>query len=239
MRILLVEDDELLGDGILTGLKQHNHVVDWVKDGISAEQAIEVESFDMVILDLGIPRKDGIDVVTTLRKKENHTPVLILTARDTTDDKIKGLNAGADDYMAKPFDLDELEARIRALHRRNAGAASTVITRGNLELDPASHNATLDGVSLNMPRREFTLLQKLLENQGRVISRDNLLQSLYGWSDEVDSNTLEVHIHNLRKKLGTKTIRTIRGVGYMIDKLSSQEDKNNTSSNESAAEDGD
>lgn len=234
MRILLVEDDELLGDGILAGLKQRNHVVDWVKDGISAEQAIEVEKFDMVLLDLGIPRKDGIEVLTTIRKKENHTPVLILTARDATDDKIRGLDAGADDYMVKPFDLDELEARIRALHRRNSGSATTVIKRGDLELDPASHTAALNGASLNMPRREFTLLQKLLENQGRVISRDILLQSLYGWDDEVDSNTLEVHIHNLRKKLGTKAIRTIRGVGYMIEKLSSNSDADSTRDGEDA-----
>jgi len=219
MRILLVEDDELLGDGIATGLKQRNNVVDWVKDGLSAEQALDIENFDVVVLDLGLPRKDGIEVITTIRKKDDHTPVLILTARDSTDDKIKGLDAGADDYMSKPFDLDELEARVRALHRRNAGSVSTTIVRGDLELDPASHTATLGGISLNMPRREFTLLQKLLENQGRVISRDNLLQSLYGWDDEVDSNTLEVHIHNLRKKVGTKTIRTIRGVGYMIEKL--------------------
>jgi two-component system response regulator QseB len=219
MRILLVEDDELLGDGIAAGLKQRNNVVDWVKDGLSAEQALEVENFDIVVLDLGLPRKDGIEVVSSIRKKQNATPVLILTARDSTDDKIKGLDAGADDYMVKPFDLDELEARIRALHRRNSGSASTTIKRGNLELDPASHTATLDGNSLNIPRREFALLQKLLENQGRVVSRDSLLQSLYGWDDEVDSNTLEVHIHNLRKKLGSKTIRTIRGVGYMIEKV--------------------
>lgn len=232
MRILLVEDDELLGDGILSGLKQSNHVVDWVKDGISAEQALSIENFDMVVLDLGIPRKDGIEVITTIRKKENATPILILTARDSIDDKIKGLNAGADDYMVKPFDLDELEARIRALHRRNAGSPSTVITRGGLELDPASHVASLDGKDLNMPRREFALLQKLLENQSRVVSRENLLQSLYGWDDEVDSNTLEVHIHNLRKKLGATAIRTIRGVGYMMEKISATDtNTDNTSEN--------
>lgn len=223
MRILLVEDDELLGDGIYAGLKQHRHVVDWVKDGVAAEQALDIENFDMVVLDLGLPRKSGIEVLQGLRNKEDATPVLILTARDSTDDKIKGLDAGADDYMVKPFDLEELEARIRALHRRNSGTKSTSIKRGGLELDPASHTATLDGTSLNMPRREFSLLQKLLENQGRVISRDNLLQSLYGWDDEVDSNTLEVHIHNLRKKLGSKTIRTVRGVGYIIEKLDTDE----------------
>ncbi len=231
MRILLVEDDELLGDGIATGLKQRNNVIDWVKDGVSAEQALDIENFDVVVLDLGLPRKDGLEVITSLRKKEDHTPVLILTARDSTDDKIKGLDAGADDYMVKPFDLDELEARVRALHRRNSGTASTVISRGSLELDPASHTAQLDGNSLNMPRREFTLLQKLLENQGRVISRNNLLQILYGWDDEVDSNTLEVHIHNLRKKLGADTIRTIRGVGYMIEKLTESSSNSNDDNN--------
>jgi len=225
MRILLVEDDELLGDGIATGLKQRNNVVDWVKDGIAAEQSLDVEEFDLVILDLGLPRKDGLQVIQSIRKKENHTPVLILTARDSTDDKIKGLDAGADDYMVKPFDLDELEARIRALHRRNSGSSSSVIVRGNLELDPASHIASLDGEPLNIPRREFALLQKLLENQGKVVPRDTLSNSLYGWGDEVDSNTLEVHIHNLRKKLGTKTIRTIRGIGYMIEKFNSNKNE--------------
>lgn len=230
MRILLVEDDGLLGDGIYEGLKQHKHIVDWVKDGVSAEQALDVEKFDVVVLDLGLPRKGGIEVLSAIRKKENKTPVLVLTARDSTDDKIKGLDAGADDYVVKPFDLDELEARIRALHRRTSGTASNIIKRGGLEVDPSSHTATLDGVSLNMPRREFSLLQKLLENQGRVISRDNLVQSLYGWDEEVDSNALEVHIHNLRKKLGNKTIRTIRGVGYIIEKPNAADDTNNTDS---------
>lgn len=217
MRILLVEDDELLGDGLLTGLQQHNYTVDWVKDGIAAEQALAYEDFDVMVLDLGLPKRSGLEVLANLRKKGKELPVLILTAREAVDDKIRGLDTGADDYMVKPCDLDELAARVRALHRRKTGSATPSLTHGKLVLEPSSHAVTYDGESLTLPRREFALLEKLLENVGKIVSREQLLQTLYGWA-EIDSNTLEVHIHNIRKKLPKKYIRTIRGVGYMIEK---------------------
>lgn len=217
MRILLVEDDELLGDGLLTGLQQHNYTVDWVKDGISAEQALDYEAFDVMVLDLGLPRRSGLEVLENIRNKGKELPVLILTAREAVDDKIRGLDSGADDYMVKPCDLDELAARVRALHRRKTGTATPSLVHGKLVLEPSSHNATFDGETLTLPRREFALLEKLLENIGKIVSREQLLQTLYGWA-EIDSNTLEVHIHNIRKKLPKNYIRTIRGVGYMIEK---------------------
>lgn len=218
MRLLLVEDDELLGDGVCTGLKQYGYTVDWVKDGQSAIQALSSENFDMVVLDLGLPKLSGLEVLKTVRGKNITTPVVILTARETVEDRVKGLDAGADDYIVKPFDLDELCARLRALQRRISARAKPEITHGNITLDPASHSVHLGEEELNISRREFVLLQKLLENPGRVLSREQLTQTLYGWGYDVDSNALEVHIHNLRKKFGTPLIRTIRGVGYMIEK---------------------
>jgi two-component system response regulator QseB len=219
MRVLLVEDDELLGDGVRNGLIQYGYTVDWVKDGASAQQAILSESsFDMVVLDIGLPKKSGIEVLTSMRSKNIKTPVVILTARDTVEDQVKGLDAGADDYIAKPFDLDALCARMRALQRRTTSRAKPVLTYGAISLDPASHTVHVNEELINISRREFALLQKLLENAGRVLSREHLTSTLYGWGDDVDSNALEVHIHNLRKKFGTKLIRTIRGVGYMVDK---------------------
>lgn len=218
MRVLLVEDDELLGDGVRVGMSQYGYTVDWVKDGRAAKHAINSESFDIIVLDLGLPRVDGIDVLKSLRSNNITTPVLILTARETVDDRVKGLDAGADDYLTKPFDLDELCARIRALSRRTAARAKPEIVYGSIKMDPASHVVTLNDETVPISRREFALLQKLLENAGRVLSREQLTQTLYGWGDDVDSNALEVHIHNLRKKFGTDLIRTIRGVGYMVDK---------------------
>jgi two-component system response regulator QseB len=217
MRILLVEDDELLGDGLQAGLVQHNYTVDWVKDGVAAEQALEYDTFDVIVLDLGLPKKSGLSVLESIRKQGKKTPVLILTARETIDDKILGLDTGADDYMVKPCDLDELAARIRALHRRKTGSAAPVIEHRGLVLDSSSHGITFNNEALNLPRREYALLEKLLENIGKIVSRDQLQQTLYGWT-EIDSNTLEVHIHNIRKKLPKNFIRTIRGVGYMIEK---------------------
>lgn len=218
MRLLLVEDDELLGDGVCTGLRQYGYTVDWVKDGQSAIQALSSENFDMVVLDLGLPKMSGLEVLKTVRGKNITTPVVILTARETVEDRVKGLDAGADDYIVKPFDLDELCARLRALQRRISARAKPEINHGNITLDPASHSVHLGKEELNISRREFVLLQKLLENPGRVLSREQLTQTLYGWGYDVDSNALEVHIHNLRKKFGTPLIRTIRGVGYMIEK---------------------
>lgn len=219
MRVLLVEDDELLGDGVTNGLKQYGYTVDWLKDGESARLALSTERFDMMILDIGLPKMTGLQLLEKIRQHGSTIPVLILTAHDTIEDRVKGLDSGADDYITKPFDLDELCARLRALQRRFAERAVPIIQHANISLDPASHTVYLNDEIINMPRREFVLLQKLLENVGRVLSREYLTQTLYGWGDEVDSNTLEVHIHNLRKKLGNKLIRTIRGVGYMIDKI--------------------
>lgn len=218
MRVLLVEDDELLGDGLRTGLMQYGYTVDWLKDGLSADQALKTEMFDIIVLDLGLPKLSGIQVLQNYRARGQATPVIILTARDAIEDRIKGLDSGADDYLTKPFDLDELCARLRALQRRQAARAEPTITYGNIILDPAAHTVKLNNEIVNVSRREFALLQKLLENTGRVLSREHLAQSLYGWGEDVDSNALEVHIHNLRKKFGQDFIHTIRGIGYMIDK---------------------
>lgn len=223
MRVLLVEDDELLGDGLRTGLMQYGYTVDWLKDGSSADQALKTESFDVVVLDLGLPKLSGIQVLQNHRARGQATPVIILTAREAIEDRIKGLDSGADDYLTKPFDLDELCARLRALQRRKAARAEPLITYDNIVVDPAAHTVKLNGELINVSRREFALLQKLLENTGRVLSREHLAQSLYGWGEDVDSNALEVHIHNLRKKFGQGFIHTIRGIGYMIDK--SKEEK--------------
>jgi len=223
MRILLVEDDELLGDGLRTGLVQYGYAVDWLKDGLSADQALKTETFELVVLDLGLPKLSGITVLQNLRARGLTMPVLILTARESVEDRVKGLDSGADDYLTKPFDLDELCARLRALQRRFSARAEPLLLHDNISLDPASHTVLLSNEAVNVSRREFALLHKLLENAGRVLSREHLTQSLYGWGEDVDSNALEVHIHNLRKKFGQNFIRTIRGIGYMIDK--SKEEK--------------
>ncbi|UCV18052.1 response regulator [Ferribacterium limneticum] len=218
MRILLVEDDPELGDGLTVGLRQAGFAVDWLRDGNSADQALQSESFDLVVLDLGLPRLSGMDVLSRARARGLTVPILILTARDATGDKVSGLDAGADDYLVKPIDLDELSARIRALTRRSAGRAAPLLTRGELAVDLAAHRVTLAGDEIELSSREYSLLQMLLENAGRVLTRTQLEQSVYGWRDEPDSNALEVHIHHLRKKLGSDLIRTLRGVGYTIPK---------------------
>lgn len=223
MRLLLIEDDELLGDAVKTGLTQFDYIVDWLKDGEAARAAVKTESFDLIILDLGLPKLSGLGFLQALRSDGNATPVIILTARESVEDRVKGLDTGADDYMVKPFDLNELGARVRALVRRSLGRADSVLQYRNVTLDPAAHSVYVDDVIVNVPRREFALLQKLLENNGHVLSREQLMQSIYGWDEDVDSNALEVHIHNLRKKLNANFIRTIRGVGYMAEKnVSSQ-----------------
>lgn len=218
MRLLLVEDDELLGDAVKAGLTQFGYVVDWLKDGETARSAIKSESFELIILDLGLPKLSGLGFLQAIRNEGNSTPVIILTARDSVEDRVKGLDSGADDYLTKPFDLNELSARVRALVRRSQGRADSVLQYRNITLDPAAHSVYIDEVIVNVPRREFSLLQKLLENSGQVLSREQLMQSIYGWDEDVDSNALEVHIHNLRKKLNANFIRTIRGVGYMAEK---------------------
>lgn len=220
MRILLIEDDGALGDGIHKGLKQYGYTVDWLTDGRTALSSIKTETFDVILLDLNLPGLPGLSVLREMRAAGITMPVLILTARHAIEDRIKGLDSGADDYLTKPFDLDELSARIRALQRRfSSNRASPLLTYRDIELDPSSFTVTLKGLIISLSRREFSLLQKLLENAGHVVSRDSLNQCLYGWGDEIDSNTLEVHVHNLRKKLtDTNFIRTIRGVGYMAEK---------------------
>jgi two-component system, OmpR family, response regulator QseB len=217
MRILLVEDDELLGDAAKAGLMQYGYTVDWVKDGESGKLALQNELFELVVLDLGLPKLSGLGVLRHMRSSGVATPVIILTARETIEDRVKGLDAGADDYLTKPFDMEELSARVRALIRRSTGRADSKIQYRNIILDPAAHAVYVDEKEVNVPRREFSLLQKLLENSGQVLSREQLMQSVYGWEEDVDSNALEVHIHNLRKKLNTSYIRTIRGVGYLVE----------------------
>ena len=217
MRVLLAEDDDLLGDGLKTGLKQEGYTVDWVKDGQSAESALLDNEFDLVVLDLGLPKKAGLEVLKQLRSSGKDIPVLILTARDSVQDRVTGLDSGADDYLVKPFDLEELCARLRVLQRRTAGRSAPLIVHGGISLDPAAHKVLLDGEPISLSMREFVLLQHLMENIGRVIPRARLEEKLYGWDAEVESNSLEVFIHHLRKKLGTDYIRTVRGVGYMIE----------------------
>jgi len=223
MRILLVEDDELIGDAVKTGLGQEKYTVDWVKDGNSAVLAMKNETFDLVILDIGLPKRTGLEVLNDVRGSGNATPVLVLTARDTISDRVAGLDSGADDYLSKPFDMDELVARIRALLRRSSGRANPMLTHGDICLDPAAHRVTRAGEVVELSGREFAILQVLMEYHGKVMSKSRLEEELYGWSSDVESNTVEVYIHHLRKKLGSDLIRTIRGVGYMIDKLKANE----------------
>lgn len=218
MRILLAEDDKILQDGIKKALIQIGYFVDCFEDGVAAVEAAKAELFDMVILDLGLPKMDGLQVLKELRSINITAPILILTARDSINDRVQGLDSGADDYLTKPFDIQELYARIRALHRRYTNRVDNSIVHGEIVLDPVAHTTFYKGKEITIPRREFALLMKLMENAGQVLSRHQLNQSLYTWDDEIDSNTLEVHIHNLRKKFGNNFIRTIRGIGYMINK---------------------
>jgi two-component system OmpR family response regulator/two-component system response regulator QseB len=218
MRVLLVEDDPQLGDGITVGLRQTGYAVDWVKDGLAADHALASEAFDVLVLDLGLPKLSGMELLRRVRGREQPLPVLILTARDATADKIAGLDAGADDYLVKPVDLDELAARLRAVTRRASGRAAPLLRHGAVALDPAGRCVTVADLPVELSAREFAILQALMENAGRVLSRAQLESSIYGWRDEPDSNALEVHIHHLRKKLGADFIRTLRGVGYTIRK---------------------
>lgn len=217
MRLLLVEDDPLLGDGLKAGLRQCGYSVEWLHDAASAEAALASEHFDLMVLDLGLPDRSGLSVLRGLRRRGDALPVLILTARDTVEDRVTGLDSGADDYMLKPFDLDELAARLRALLRRHGGRAENIIQHGALSLDPVAHTVRLHDSTVELPPREYAVLQLLLENRGRVLSRSRLEQSIYAWGDEVGSNAIEVYIHHLRKRLGSELIRTVRGVGYVID----------------------
>lgn len=216
MRLLIVEDDPLLGDGLCAGLREAGFVVDWVRDGRSAEAALAAGQFAAVVLDLGLPGLDGREVLSRRRSAGDRTPVLVLTARDQVRDKVGALDMGADDYLVKPFDLDELGARLRALVRRAGGEARGCLSAGAVSLDPAARTVALDGAPVALTGREFDVLEALMRQQGRVLTRRQLEDQLYSWDDEVGSNTLEVHIHHLRKKLGAGLIRTVRGVGYTI-----------------------
>jgi DNA-binding response OmpR family regulator len=218
MRILLVEDDELLGDGLRAGLRHCGFAPDWLRDGLSARGALKTEDYAAVVLDLGLPRLDGLSLLREMRAGGDTVPVLVLTARDALTDKIDGLDSGADDYLVKPVDLDELAARLRALIRRAGGQAAPLLIVGGLELDPAARRARLNGQPLELPAKELAILEMLMRNAGRVISRAQLESALYGWSEGVESNAVEVHIHHLRRKLGAETIRTQRGLGYSLEK---------------------
>jgi DNA-binding response OmpR family regulator len=216
MRILLAEDDPLLGDGLRVGLRQLGFQVDWVRDGLAAERELRAEVYSAAVLDLGLPLRDGMDVLSSVRAAGLATPVLILTARDAVPDRIRGLDLGADDYVLKPVDLHELAARLRALVRRAHGQPQDRLQAHGVTVDPASRTVTYDGGTLTLPAREFDLLHVLMLNRGRVLSRDQLEQHLYSWGREVESNAIEVHIHHLRRKLGAQLIQTVRGVGYML-----------------------
>ena len=216
MRILIVEDDVLLGAGLKTGLGQDGYAADLVRDAAAAEHALALDHFDLVVLDLGLPGRDGLTLLRDLRHKGFCLPVLILTARDAVADRVEGLDAGADDYLLKPCDLDELSARIRALRRRSQGHAESTLKVGDLSLDPASRRVTRGGQSLCLSPREYALLETLLGSPDQPVPRARLQSAAYGWEDDVESNALEVHIHNLRRKLGKDRIQTVRGVGYRL-----------------------
>ena len=219
MRILLAEDDALLGDGLRNGLRQHGFQVDWVRDGEAAQRELRAQPYAAAVLDLGLPRLDGLDVLAQIRQAGVTVPVLVLTARDAVPDRIKGLDSGADDYVVKPIDLDELAARLRALVRRAHGQATEVLRAwGGVTLDVSARSVSKDGQSVILSTREFDLLQAMVLNAGRVLSREQLEQHLYAWGQEVKSNAIEVHIHHLRRKLGSDLIQTVRGVGYVLRK---------------------
>ena len=206
----------MIGESVRTGLRQDGFAVDWVQDGRAAELALETNPYGMLLLDLGLPRKAGLDVLAALRRRGQAIPVLILTARDAVADRVKGLDAGADDYLVKPFDLDELAARVRALLRRKSGRADPLLQVGKLTINPATHEVSLDGKPVSLSAREFALLHALAARPGVVFSRAQLEEKLYGWGQEVESNTVEVYVHALRRKLGAGLIRNVRGVGYLM-----------------------
>lgn len=216
MRILLAEDDSMLGDGLRAGLRQMGFQVDWVRDGVAAERELRAVDYAAAVLDLGLPGKDGMEVLQALRAARNTTPVLVLTARDAVPDRIRGLDAGADDYVLKPVDLHELAARLRSLVRRSHGVAQDILEAGALSLDPSARQVTWMGEAIPLSTREFDLLHTLMRSAGRVLSREQLEQQMYSWGLEVESNTIEVHIHHLRRKLQADVIQTVRGVGYML-----------------------
>jgi len=218
VRILLVEDDTLLGDGVCAGLRREDNSVDWVKNGETALAAVAETQYDSIILDIGLPKMNGLEVLRHMRESNNDTPVLILTAQDDISDRVRGLDAGADDYLVKPFEFAELCARLRALTRRNRGMSSETVQYKDIVIDTVAHTVQYKKQPVTLSRREYTLLFELITNQGRVLSRHHLEQKLYSWGDEIESNTIEVYIHHLRKKFYTELITTVRGIGYIVAK---------------------
>ena len=218
MRVLLVEDDDLLGKGIKKSLTREGYQVDWLMDGKQGLAALQTENFDLLLLDLNLPGMGGLELLSAIRKQQLNTPVLILTANDSLDDKIQGLDLGADDYLPKPFEIAELKARMRALSRRHHGHSEPTIDFGRLNINPASMQVTLDGNDLSLGRREFTLLMEFVNHPGQILSRAKLEDVVYGWDGDVESNSIEVHIHHLRKKIYPEFIKTVRGMGYKAEK---------------------
>jgi two-component system response regulator QseB len=216
VRLLLVEDDAMIGESIEEGLRSQAYAVDWVRDGAAADVAMRHTDYDLMLLDLGLPGKQGMDVLRSLRAKGNEAAVLIITARDSTQSRVEGLDSGADDYLVKPFDLDELFARVRALLRRRAGRSNALIQHGALTLDLARHEVTFEGKAVHLAAREFAVLRALLDQPGAVLSKAQLESKLYSWNGEIESNAIDVYIHHLRKKLGADFIKNIRGVGFKI-----------------------
>lgn len=217
MRLLLAEDDAMIGAAVRKGLQQEGHTVDWVRDGVAADTALRATAYDLLLLDLGLPRRDGLEVLATLRRTGAVLPVIVITARDQVGDRVRGLDLGADDYLIKPFDLDELAARIRSVTRRVAGRARPRLSHGGVTLDPATREVTRDDVPVALSARELAILEALLERPQAVLSRAQLEERLYGWDEEVASNAVEVHVHHLRRKLGERFIHTVRGLGYTLD----------------------
>jgi two-component system, OmpR family, response regulator QseB len=220
VRLLLVEDDAMIGRSLEQGLRQDGYAVDWVRDGQAARLSLQDEGYALVLLDLSLPRLSGRELLTELRQRRNAIPVLIITAHDSVADRVDGLDAGADDYLVKPFSFEELTARIRALLRRHTGAAEPVLQQGTLSLNPSTHEVHVEGTSVHLSAREFALLEALLRRPGVPLSRSQLENSIYGWGEEIGSNAVEVHIHSLRRKIGTERIENVRGVGYRVPKAS-------------------
>lgn len=216
MRILLVEDDAMVGESLTRALLQNDHVVDWLRDGETAEAALSTHTFDIVLLDLGLPNRSGLDVLKQLRTRNNDVPVIILTAREAISERVAGLDAGADDYLVKPFALDELEARVRAVQRRHWSNKKTQLECGALTLDPTTHQVTLHGKPVALSVREYQILHLLMRRPGAIVSRDKFEEQLYSWGEEIESNAIEVYIHRLRQKLNPKLIHTVRGLGYQV-----------------------
>lgn len=218
MRIMLVEDDKPLGNAVKQALNDASYAVDWVQDGVTALNSIKIEEYSLILLDLGLPKKDGLEVLSELRKDKNKLPVIIITARDAIEDRVRGLDYGADDYLVKPFSTEELHARIRAVIRRNHGVADPVLSNNNIQLNPATREVSREGQTIQLTAKEYALLHALMLRPGIILSRESLEESIYGWNEEVASNTIEFNIHALRKKLGKDAIRNVRGMGWMVSK---------------------